>query len=122
MKKILLIVLTMTLFACQTEQPKDQNIRSVNEVAHVDFANSENVLLDVRSAEEFAEGHLPHAINLDVNAKSFEAEIAKLDTTKTYYVYCQAGVRSVKACAKLQEKGFKRIVNLEDGYNNYQGK
>jgi len=109
----------LTFSSCQKEFDSKQII-SVNELHKVNFENGENVLVDVRTPEEFAEGHIGNAINLDVNNPDFEAQIQKMDTAKTYYIYCQAGVRSSKATSKLLRNGFKHIVNLKDGYKAYQ--
>lgn len=95
-------------------------ISSVNDLEKINFSDGENVLLDVRSPEEFSEGHIPNAINLNVNDEDFEKKIKELDSSKTYYVYCHSGTRSAKACAELQEKGFQKIINLKDGYSAYQ--
>lgn len=108
----------MVLASCQSKQEIDP-VTSVNDLGKVDFKDEKNVLIDVRTPEEFSEGHIANAINLDVNNENFESEIQKMDTSKTYYVYCQAGVRSSKATSKLLRNGFKNIVNLKDGYKNY---
>lgn len=115
--KTLWILFLVGMISCTTA---DKDIVSVNDLKNVDFTNEKNVLLDVRTQEEFAEGHISSAINIDVNSPDFDTKIEDLDTSKTYYVYCQAGVRSSKATSKLLRKGFKNIVNLKDGYKNYR--
>src|SRR5258708_5359003 len=57
-----------------------------------------NVVLDVRSTGEFKAGHIPGAINLDVNTPNFNEKVKALDRNKLYLVHCAAGVRSAKAC------------------------
>lgn len=111
--------LVLFLFGILSCSPKEQEITSINDLGRVDFGDGKNVLVDVRTPEEFAEGHIENAINLDVNNENFENLIEKLDTSKTYYVYCQAGMRSSKATSKFLRKGFKNIVNLKDGYKGY---
>ena len=72
-------------------------------------------LLDVRTAEEFAESHLEGAINIDVKKQDFiDQAVERLDTTKVVAVYCRSGRRSANAAEMLAEKGFK-AVNLEGG-------
>ena len=93
---------------------------SVNEMKTIDFNNSNNVLLDVRTPEEFANGNIPNSINLNVSSDDFDSKIEKLDTAKTYYIYCKSGTRSTKAVKKLHHAGFKHLVNLKDGYSNFQ--
>ena len=79
-------------------------------------ADKANVILDVRTPTEFASGHLPGAVNLDVNGAGFQEKAALLDKTKTYLVHCASGVRSAKACDKLSKLDFSRLYNLAGGF------
>ncbi|RFP65045.1 rhodanese-like domain-containing protein [Hymenobacter lapidiphilus] len=69
------------------------------------------VLLDVRTPEEYATGHLPGAGNVDFRAPDLAAQLQKLDPSKTYVLYCASGNRSNKTAVLMQEKGFKHVVN-----------
>lgn len=111
----------MILMSCQSKNETNE-IKSVNDVSKIDFADENNVLLDVRTPEEFNAGNIPNSVNLDYNSENFDSLIQDFDKNKTYYVYCQAGGRSTKACSKLQESGFTNVVNLEDGYAAYNKK
>jgi len=113
-----LFLFLIVMISCNSGN--EGRISSVNELEKIDFTDGENVLLDVRSPEEFAEGHIPDAVNLDVNGENFEKEISELDPSKTYYVYCHSGTRSTRACSELQEKGLKNLINLKDGYSAYK--
>jgi rhodanese-related sulfurtransferase len=77
-------------------------------------------LVDVRTADEFAEGHLPNAINIDINGDNFEDETAKLDKEKPVMVYCKMGGRSAKAAANLKEQGFKDVSDLDGGITSWK--
>lgn len=81
--------------------------------------NTDFVVLDVRTPEEFNQGHLPGAILLDYKSPQFEQELAKLDRNKTYLVYCRAGNRSVKAVEKMRELGFKHIAHMQTGIEGW---
>lgn len=72
-------------------------------------------LIDVRTSEEFEEAHIPGAVNIDINGDDFKQAINALDMNEVYYVYCQAGSRSVTACGYMEEIGFSRLNNLEGG-------
>ncbi|HTI72437.1 MAG TPA: rhodanese-like domain-containing protein [Candidatus Limnocylindria bacterium] len=74
------------------------------------------VLLDVRTPEEFAKGHVEGATNIDVMATDFKARVEKLDKSKTYLVNCASGVRSVRACRQMSTLDFPSLVNLKGGY------
>jgi rhodanese-related sulfurtransferase len=71
--------------------------------------------LDVRTAGEFAEGHIQNAINIDVEGGQFDSGIAQLDKTKTYAVYCRSGRRSGAAVEKMSDAGFTSLFNLNAG-------
>ena len=74
------------------------------------------VLLDVRTAEEFAAGHIRGAFHLPQT--ELRERIAELDSEKRYFVYCQSGVRSYAACRILQAHGI-RCSHLSGGYQFY---
>jgi rhodanese-related sulfurtransferase len=70
------------------------------------------VVLDVRTPEEFKDGHVPGARNIDVMDKSFAERAKSLDKDKTYLVYCQSGGRSTRAAAKMKQMGFGKLYNF----------
>lgn len=72
-------------------------------------------ILDVRTAEEYAKGHIDGATNADINSSDFSDAIQKLDKDKAVFVYCLSGGRSSSAAQLLKEQGFKEIINLEGG-------
>lgn len=74
------------------------------------------VIIDVRTAKEFAEGHLPGAVNIDVKSPKFAENVAKLDNTKTYLVHCRSGGRSARSLKTFEKHDFKNILHLEAGY------
>ena len=86
----------------------------VSEFAEL-VADSNVVVLDVRTASEFAEGHLERAINIDYHQSDFvEKAKATLPLDKKIAVYCRSGRRSAGAAGKLGNEGYK-LVNLKGG-------
>jgi len=77
------------------------------------------VVLDVRTPGEFSQGHIQGAMNIDVEATTFDSEIAKLDKTKTYAVYCHSGNRSGVATQAMANAGFTHLFNLENGISDW---
>ena len=78
------------------------------------------VILDVRTDPEVAEGMIEGAIQIDYRGENFEEEVAKLDSSKTYVVYCRTGGRSAAASKIMTEElGFKNVNNLLGGYSEY---
>ena len=77
-------------------------------------------ILDVRTPEEFAEGHLEGAVNYNVQGPDFAAQIAGLDPAGTYAVYCRSGNRSQAAVAAMAQAGILGIYELESGIVGWQ--
>ena len=85
-------------------------------------ADTNGVLLDVRTPAEYAEGHLPNSKLMDIMNASFQSDILDLDPEKNYYVYCRSGGRSSQACMILSSAGIgKKLVNLQGGIMAWQG-
>ncbi len=78
------------------------------------------VLLDVRTAEEYEDGHLAQARNVDYKRDDFRRQVGKLDKSKPYFVYCKAGVRSEKAADIMKELGFRQVYTLEGGIDEWE--
>ena len=76
--------------------------------------------IDVRSPAEFAEDHIPGAINVDFNAPDFQKKVAELDKSKTYLVHCAGGVRSAKACTLMDKSAFTNLFNLDPGFRAWE--
>ena len=114
MKKIvaLLISSVVVLTGCSTS-PSASNLDSARFADKI--VETDVVTLDVRTAGEFMAGHINGAINIDVEGNTFDAEIANLDMSKTYAVYCQSGRRSQIAVDKMASAGFGSLFNLENG-------
>jgi rhodanese-related sulfurtransferase len=70
------------------------------------------IIIDVRTPEEFAQGHLDGAINLDVESGAFETGLADLDPNAAYAVYCRSGRRSAMAADVMAENGFIDVADL----------
>ncbi len=77
--------------------------------------NPDFVILDVRTPEEFANGHIENAINLDYYSETFRDELNKLDKDKKYLIYCRSGNRSGKALTIMEELNFSEVYNMVGG-------
>ena len=72
-------------------------------------------ILDVRTPQEFAEGHIAGAVNVDVSAPDCAQQVSELDPEGTYAVYCRSGNRSRTAMAAMQDAGLSDVFGLEGG-------
>lgn len=93
-----------------------QDYENVNVEAFAQLINQEGVqLVDVRTAEEYAEGHIAEALNIDVKQDDFMQQAkGQLDASKPVAVYCRSGRRSANAATLLAKEGF-RVTNLLGG-------
>ena len=109
-----LLIFLMSLLGCNT------GFRSM-EVEQFEIAiQADSVMLvDVRTPQEYASGHLKNAVNIDVNASDFAEQIQTLDKEKTIAVYCRSGRRSKKAANILTTNGYK-VIELNSGYIGWQ--
>lgn len=71
--------------------------------------NPNFVVLDIRTPQEFQDGHIEGAVNIDYRSPSFGADLDRLDKTKIYFVYCRVGRRSGEAIEIMIRKGFASI-------------
>jgi phage shock protein E len=78
------------------------------------------VVLDVRTPDEFAAGHIAGATNIDFRSADFQAKVAKLDKNQAYLVHCAAGTRSAKACAAMEKLDFATLYDLKGGLTAWQ--
>ena len=84
--------------------------------------DSDALILDVRTAEEFDTSRIPNSINIDFyNPEIFLQEIGKLSKEKSYYIYSRTVVRSANSCHLMKELGFVNTYNLIGGIVDWKG-
>ena len=118
-KAVLMIApLILAISACSTSSKSIVNENA--EAFAATIQNSGVVVLDVRTSGEFESGHIANSVNIDVEAGSFQNEIANLDKNAQYAVYCHSGRRSGIPAEMMEKNGFKEIHNLKDGIISWQ--
>jgi rhodanese-related sulfurtransferase len=75
--------------------------------------SSDVIVLDVRTNEEYVQGHAKSAVNLDVTKPDFDEKLAKMDKKNEYFVYCQKGGRASAAVEKMKKMGFTHVTNVQ---------
>lgn len=83
-------------------------------------STKDKIVLDVRTSEEYSQGHLSNAVMIDYYQSDFKQRLGKLDKAKPVFVYCAAGARSEGAVQVLKELGFKQIYDLKGGMNAWK--
>ncbi|MCD6020264.1 MAG: Rhodanese-like protein [Bacteroidetes bacterium] len=103
---------------------------SQTKVEHVDAATFKKLidekkayLIDLRTDDELKnKGFIKGADQIDFLKKDAESVISKLDKKKTYLIYCAGGGRSGDCAEQMQKQGFKHVINLEKGFDDWKKK
>lgn len=113
---ILLIFITAS-FAAQTVKNVDSETFKKN------IEEKKGVLIDLRTTDEITrKGMIKGALQIDFLAKDAEDKITRLDRKKTYLIYCAGGGRSGDCATLMQQLGFKEVINLEKGFEEWRRK
>ena len=122
MKKILPLLFSALAFTACGSASSELSFQQISmDAAITQMAEEDNfILLDVRTPEEFADGHIPGAINIP-NESIGENDITELpDKEQRIYVYCRSGNRSKQASAKLVNLGYTNVTEI-GGIIDYHG-
>lgn len=118
---LLSFVLFLVTFSCKNKEQEGVKLVTPEEMQNI--LETEDVqLVDVRTPEEYKEGHLKNSQNIDYNSSTFDEDIKKLDKTKPVILYCKSGKRSAKCSEKLIKAGFEKIYELEGGITEWKYK
>lgn len=93
----------------------DQGLQLIND----NKTNPNFVIVDLRRPEEYKEGYIPAAINVNFYASDFKAQLARLDRNKKYMIYCRTDNRSLKSLAIMQQLNFKEVHCMLGGINQW---
>ncbi len=120
---LIIILLFWSVMAIQCANAQTSNTEDLDVAAFNSFKKESTYhLIDVRTPNEFSEGTIEGAKNLDYFSPDFKSEIAKLDKALPIYVFCRSGGRSAKAAKILSETGFSKVYNLKGGYLAWSNK
>ena len=113
----LILVLILSSFTSIDAQNKiEVNSKKVNKMIRRD---KKLIVLDVRTAEEFNEGHIKGAINIDIRQPDALEKIDKLDHNAKYIVHCRTNHRSKTASDHMVQSGFKTVYQMMDGITGW---
>ena len=127
MKSNKILLLTLLAFFAFTgislaQSADSATVVSVETFEKMSKKKKKTVILDVRTPQEVAEGHLAGAKNIDVQDELFQQNIEHLDKNKTYLLYCRSGKRTAVAGAKMKAAGFKKVYMLDGGITSWKEK
>ncbi len=118
MKSLTAILLFFVITSCQSQATHE--VLDALDFSEMITDVKHPVILDVRTPGEYSEGHIQGAKNMDFYEDDFESNLAKLDKTKTYFVYCAVGGRSGSVAKLMHSKGFEHFYDLKGGINNWE--
>ena len=118
MKHLFSLLLAATsLVGCQSNTEfKSVDVQQFAEV----IANKDVQLVDARTPEEYSEGHIPGAINIDVKSPDFDTQIATLNPDRPVALYCRSGRRSKLAAERMSNAGLQ-VTELSEGILSWKG-
>lgn len=100
-----------------TEETKSAKVKDVTpDEAEKLIKEKKAVVLDIRTPDEFAEGHIEGAINVDFLSDKFSEQLAKLDKGTPVIVHCGSGGRSTRSLPKIEDQKFLQIYHLNKGF------
>lgn len=118
---VILVLLTFTTGFAQESVNDDVTIKRVDKETFKSVIESgEYILFDVRTVDEYMDGHIEGAKSLNVLDDQFDKTISNIDKSQKYLVYCKSGGRSQTALEKMKDAGFTHVLELEGGYQNWK--
>ncbi len=115
-----LTFLLTTLLALAVPAFAEDKVKHVDPAAAAKLIQEGKVtVIDVRTSDEFSEGHIKDAKNIDIMSPDFAAKLGALDKTKPVLVHCQAGGRSTRSLPTFEKLGFTEVYHLDGGMNDW---
>ena len=121
MKTILYILFATTMIVGCNNSNATEGFDSVDAKRFAEvIENVEVQIIDTRTPAEFSEGHIPGAVNIDIDGADFEAKVAALDKSRPVAVYCRGGRRSKEAAKHMVSCGLD-VTELSEGILSWEG-
>ncbi len=117
---LLVTLIALSCFSVLADGPVEPKHVDAQQAAKLLKENKDVVVLDIRTPDEFASGHIAGARNVDYLASDFGKKVAELDKSKTYLVHCAAGSRSTKSLSTFKKLSFPSIYHLDGGFNAWE--
>jgi thioredoxin 1 len=120
-----MLALVFTAYSCSSntasgDLPEKTNLNPKEFQQLIEQAKNTQ-LIDVRTPEEFEDGHIENATNINWNDPSFFDNVEKLSKTEPVLVYCLSGNRSASAAYELRKMGFEHVYELTGGMLHWRG-
>ena len=108
---------TLLVYSCQIFESRE--IKMISDVQFTEIQDTDYILVDVRTAQEYESGYIQDALHFDFYSELFQKEILSLDKSSSIILYCRTQNRSIKTANFLKENGYKEITVLEGGITSW---
>lgn len=115
LKLTILLFVAVLGISCNTKSHSQTDSISVISPTEFKEKSANNKIIDVRTPQEFSEGHIEGAVNINFFDDTFLEQISKYKKDEPVFIYCKSGNRSGQASKKISDLGFKQIFDLEGG-------
>ena len=107
----------LLVYSCQIFESTEISV--ISDAQFIEIQDTDYILVDVRTAEEYESGHIQDAVNFDFYSESFQNDILTLDKNSSIILYCRTQNRSTKTANYLKENGYKEITVLVGGITSW---
>jgi len=105
------------VYSCQIFESNE--INEISDIQFTEIQDTDYILVDVRTAEEYESGHIQDAVNFDFYSESFQNDILTLDKSSSIILYCRTQNRSTKTANYLKENGYNEISVIAGGITSW---
>ena len=109
----------ITIAGCSSSTAATIETVSPSSAAEAIDSNADAIVLDIRTPEEFEEGIIEGAVNIDFYDADFAEQLDGLDKSADYVVYCRSGNRSAQAMPTFSELGFTSVIEIDGGISGW---
>lgn len=124
MKRLLYILVIMQInISCLSSRYSEHTYLKMDPNQFIEEYNhfkDQSILIDVRTVNEYNQGSILDALNIDFYNKNFPLKIAQLDNKKTVFVFCHSGGRSKQSRKVFFKLGFKKVIDLRGGIKAFR--
>lgn len=115
LKLSILVLVAILGISCNTKsQSQSEAIKVLTPIEFKEKAVNQ-IIIDIRTPQEFSQGHIDGAVNINYYDSNFMDQIAKYDKNQPIFIYCRSGNRTSPASRKMADFGFTQIYDLEGG-------
>ena len=116
---MLRFVFFFLLLVCSCQIFESNEINEISDAQFTEIQDTDYILVDVRTAEEYESGHIQDAVNFDFYSESFQNDILTLDKSSSIILYCRTQNRSTKTANYLKESGYNEITVIAGGITSW---